>query len=193
MSVLIRQSHAANDTPLWEASGTSGNSILPAGMMMLFGGTSAPQGWLFADGSPVSRTTYADLFAVIGTTFGNGDGLTTFNLPNTSGKVVRGVGLAPFTLGAIGGADNTTLIADNLPAHLHAITDPGHSHTSTGQGTGYSSADGGNGNRADIGTTGISSTGITATDNNVTLNTPVSLVNTFVAINYIIKWTNANV
>lgn len=54
----------------------------PTGAVMAFAGSSAPEGWLVCDGSAVSRTTYADLFAVIGTTYGSGDGSTTFNLPN---------------------------------------------------------------------------------------------------------------
>ena len=54
----------------------------PTGAVMAFAGSSAPEGWLVCDGSAVSRTTYADMFAVIGTTYGSGDGSTTFNLPN---------------------------------------------------------------------------------------------------------------
>jgi microcystin-dependent protein len=57
-----------------------------------FGGASAPFGWLSADGDAVSRTTYASLFAVIGTTWGAGDGSTTFNLPDLRGAYLRGAG-----------------------------------------------------------------------------------------------------
>ena len=56
----------------------------PTGAVMAFAGSSAPEGWLVCDGSAISRTTYADLFAVIGTTYGDGDGNTTFNLPPTN-------------------------------------------------------------------------------------------------------------
>ena len=59
----------------------------PTGAFMAFAGSSAPEGWLVCDGSAVSRTTYADLFAVIGTTYGDGDGNTTFNLPDCSGRL----------------------------------------------------------------------------------------------------------
>lgn len=55
---------------------------MPTGSMTMFAGASAPTGWLLCDGSPVSRTTYASLFAIIATTFGEGDGSTTFNLPD---------------------------------------------------------------------------------------------------------------
>lgn len=60
------------------------------GMIKPFAGTTVPTGYLLCDGSAVSRTTYADLFAAIGTTYGSGDGSTTFNLPALSDYVLRG-------------------------------------------------------------------------------------------------------
>lgn len=65
---------------------------LPAGAVMAFGMNSAPSGWLAANGSAVSRSTYASLFSAIGTTHGAGDGSTTFNLPDLRGIFVRGSG-----------------------------------------------------------------------------------------------------
>ncbi len=62
----------------------------PAGTVLPFVGTTAPDGFLLCDGSQVSRTTYAALFSVIGTNFGSGDGLTTFHLPDLRGKFLRG-------------------------------------------------------------------------------------------------------
>ena len=59
---------------------------VPVGSLQLFAMTSVPTGWIRADGQALSRTTYADLFASIGTTYGNGDGSTTFNVPNISGS-----------------------------------------------------------------------------------------------------------
>lgn len=74
------------------ARNTKINSVLqglmPSGVILPFGGSSAPTGFLMCDGSAVSRTTYADLFDVIGTTYGSGDGSTTFNLPNLSSGVL---------------------------------------------------------------------------------------------------------
>ena len=52
-------------------------------------GSTPPDGWLFCDGSAISRTTYSDLFAKIGTVFGSGDGSTTFNIPDTRGRFLR--------------------------------------------------------------------------------------------------------
>jgi microcystin-dependent protein len=63
---------------------------IPSGAVQAFAMSAAPTGWLKSDGSAVSRTTYADLFTAIGTTFGSGDGSTTFNLPDLRGEFVRG-------------------------------------------------------------------------------------------------------
>ena len=82
----------------------------PAGAIVAYGGSAAPGGWLLCDGSAVSRTTYADLFAVLGTTHGAGDGSTTFNLPNLRDRFVRGKG-ASSAIGDTGGA----------ATHLHAV------------------------------------------------------------------------
>jgi microcystin-dependent protein len=68
------------------------NSLIPAGAIMAFAMNGAPTGWLAANGTAVSRTTYSNLFSTIGTTYGAGDGSTTFNLPNLSGIFVRGSG-----------------------------------------------------------------------------------------------------
>ena len=63
---------------------------IPVGVVQAFAGSTTPQGWLLCDGSAVSRTDYATLFAVIGTTYGAGNGSTTFNLPNLVDKFVEG-------------------------------------------------------------------------------------------------------
>lgn len=64
--------------------------LLPVGIVQAFAGTTIPNGWLLCDGSAVSRTDYAALFAVIGTTYGAGDGTSTFNLPNLTDKFIQG-------------------------------------------------------------------------------------------------------
>jgi len=69
--------------------GQAAISFLPAGSMVDFAGTTAPSGWLMADGAAVSRTVYASLFAAIGTEFGVGDGSTTFNIPDFRGRFAR--------------------------------------------------------------------------------------------------------
>jgi microcystin-dependent protein len=99
----------------------SPNSFLPTGMVSPFAGTSAPNGWLLCDGSAVSRSTYAALFAVIGTTWGTGDGSTTFNVPNTSGIFIRGAGSQTIssithTAAALGSTQN-----DQMQGHKHTV------------------------------------------------------------------------
>ena len=66
------------------------SSILPSGMLIPYAGIEIPNGWLFCDGSEVSRTEYADLFKVIGIIYGEGDGTTTFNLPNFVDRFMQG-------------------------------------------------------------------------------------------------------
>lgn len=69
---------------------TAGVSEIPAGAVMSYASSTAPPGWLKANGAPISRATYAALFAAIGTTFGVGDGSTTFAVPDIRGEFLRG-------------------------------------------------------------------------------------------------------
>lgn len=85
---------------LARAGGGGGGSSITAGMLQPFVGGSVPSGWLLCDGSEVDRTTYAELFSAVGTTFGPGDGSTTFNLPDMRGRTL--VGADGATFGAIG-------------------------------------------------------------------------------------------
>lgn len=71
-------------------TGTKWEGIPPVGIVEPFAGASAPTGWLMCDGSAVSRTTYADLFAVVETIYGVGNGSTTFNLPDLRGRAIHG-------------------------------------------------------------------------------------------------------
>lgn len=93
-------------------------SLIP-GEMRMYGGSAAPAGWLLCDGSAVSRATYADLFAVLGTNYGAGDGSTTFNLPDLRGRVPVGKGTHA-DIGALGDNDGVTL-ANRRPAHRHTV------------------------------------------------------------------------
>lgn len=91
---------------------------VPTGVLTPFAGATAPPGYLLADGSAVSRATYAQLFAVIGTSFGAGNGTTTFNLPNLKGRapVGRDTAQTEFdALGETGGAKTHTLTAAQIP------------------------------------------------------------------------------
>lgn len=86
-ALLSEISEALNnkaDLDLHNLNNEGKKSVTTTGMVMAFAGTTAPTGWLKCDGSAISRTTYADLFAAIGTKYGAGDGSTTFNLPTQS-------------------------------------------------------------------------------------------------------------
>ena len=114
--------------------------IIPVGAGMDFFGASAPTGWLFRDGSAVSRTTYSALFSVCGTTYGTGDGSTTFNLPDEQHRVTVGAGtgardgesgsglisggtaLSAKSIGQWGGSSTVALVTGNMPAHTHSVS-----------------------------------------------------------------------
>lgn len=109
----------------------------PTGSVVPFAGASAPTGWLFCFGQTVSRTTYAALFVALGTTYGAGDGSTTFTLPDLRGRVPGGKddmggvaasrlttgasGVNGASLGASGGAETHTLSSTQMPAHTHDL------------------------------------------------------------------------
>jgi len=90
----------------------------PPGTVDMFAGTTAPDGWLLCQGQAVSRTTYADLFAAIGTTWGSGNGSTTFNIPDSRGRFPVGVGTG-FALASSGGASTVALTTSHMPSHSH--------------------------------------------------------------------------
>lgn len=107
--------------------GASGDT-LPVGTMVPYGKNEAPTNWLICDGSAVSRTTYADLFAVIGTSYGAGDESTTFNLPNKQGKISVGLDSEDTdfnAVGKIGGEKEHELTVNEIPSHNHQVNETG--------------------------------------------------------------------
>ena len=117
----------------------------PSGVIMAFAGATAPTGFLACDGSAVSRTTYATLFAAISTTWGAGNGTTTFNVPDLRGMFVRGTGTnaTGSSSGAVGPSVGA-YAADTYLNHSHTASQPAHSHTYTVVNT-ASQATGGSG------------------------------------------------
>ena len=115
------------------------SNIVPSGALMPFAGASAPTGFLLCHGQAVSRSTYATLFSAISTTYGSGDGSSTFNLPDLRGRVIAGQdnmggssadrltnqtgGINGDNLGDTGGSETHTLTTAQLASHTHSFSD----------------------------------------------------------------------
>lgn len=92
----------------------------PIGAIAPFAGVTTPQNWLLCDGREVSREVYSELFAIIGTTWGAGDGSTSFNLPDLRNRMPVGAG-DDYTLASKGGEKEVTLTVEQMPAHNHNV------------------------------------------------------------------------
>ncbi len=134
---------SASSEWLLHASPLAQPFLIPIGAIVDYTGTTAPNSnFVIPAGQAISRTTFAAYFAIVSTTFGTGDGSTTFNVPDLGGRVVvmkeasatrlttAGSGVDGGTLGASGGAQNITMARANLPQTSVSvtITDPGHGH-----------------------------------------------------------------
>jgi microcystin-dependent protein len=117
-----------------------GGEAHPIGALLSYAGASAPAGWLLCDGAAVSRTTYAALFGVLGTTYGAGNGSTTFNVPDLRNKVAVGSG-STYTRAQTGGAATVTLGTSQIPSHSHSFSDTTDSAGSHGH-SGSTGSDG---------------------------------------------------
>lgn len=122
----------SNARNLARAGVSAPGGLAPTGVVLPFAGSTAPAGWVFCFGQAVSRTTFADLFAALGTAYGTGDGSTTFNLPDLRGRIpggkdnmggsaanrltTGGSGVNGANLGAVGGAETHTLTNAQLPS-----------------------------------------------------------------------------
>jgi microcystin-dependent protein len=166
--------------------------LMPTGSIMPYAGTSAPTGYLLCNETPISRSTYSALFAVIGTTYGVGDGSSTFNIPDLRGRVIAGQddmggtsadrligtisGLNGDNLGATGGTEGVTLTAaqSGLPDHTHT-----HLRQTNGQ-----MADG-SFNVPNINANALSTSGVTGGAQDA--SSAHSSVQPTIILNYIIK------
>jgi len=184
-------------------SGLSGVPTVPTGTIFGYGGSTTPSGWLLCDGSEISRTDYAALYAVINITYGNGDNNNTFNVPDLRRKIPIGatgvitsygnVSDINFNLGKSRGEEAHTMIVNELALHSHTVSDSGHGHSVTI--TGFKSDGAGSGSNVYLGETGGSNTRVYTSGGsqiNISLsdtgsgnaynNTPE-----YVTLNYIIK------
>jgi len=161
--------------------------LMPTASIMPYAGSSAPTGYLLCDGAAISRSTYSTLFGLLATTYGSGDGSSTFNIPDLRGRVIAGQddmggasanrltgltgGVDGDVLGGIGGAETHTLSTAEMPAHTHGLIID--SSTSDDFGT-----SGGNTNNVCSGSGSTASTGGGGAHNNVQPT---------IILNYIIK------
>lgn len=121
----------------------AGVTVTPSAVVVPYAGGTAPAGWFICNGTAIARSTYAALYSALGTTYGAGDGSTTFNLPDLRGRSIAGFdpgnatgrltganlgGLSASTIGNTGGEQSHTLTIAELAVHSHSISDPGHAH-----------------------------------------------------------------
>jgi microcystin-dependent protein len=169
---------------------------LEAGDLKWSARTSPSSGWLLCDGTAYNRTTYADLFAAIGTTFGAGDGTTTFNVPDFRGRALvaagAGTGLTTRSRGQTFGAESVADHTHTGPAHTHAVSG-NTGNNSTNHTHGFFDAGGGTGEQVDATegqsvdhthpvslTSGSSGTGATGAGGAITGLIPAAVANCFI-------------
>lgn len=177
----------------------------PVGVVEAFAGSNAPNGWLICDGSQVSRALYPELFSVIGTTYGSGDGFTTFTLPDLRGRTIAGkdgvnnmnngptnrltsthFGASGTALGNSGGNEAHTLDTNQMPSHSH--TQNSHSHTfDRGEWTTAGAAGGAVGVWGATKYTTQNTSGVTATNQNTGGGNAHNNTQPTIILNYIIK------
>jgi len=141
VSLAVTPPSASNNTQIattaFVQSQVQALSLPPTGSMTMWSTGTAPTGWLLCDGAAVSRTTYADLFAVISTTYGVGNGSTTFNVPNLENRVPIGAG-GLYSLAATGGSRDAV-----LPTNTISTTTDLTGYIRIGGNTSFSSTVGG--------------------------------------------------
>jgi microcystin-dependent protein len=183
--------------------GVPGSLATPAGTISLWASDVAPANWMICDGSAISRTQYASLFAAIGTSYGAGDGVNTFNLPNLKGQTPIGKDAAQTEFAALnqkGGEKKHLLTAAEMPSHTH--TQNSHRHD-VAQDNGVQlvlvdsnapDATGANRFRLAVGTgsMGLDTNDITATNQNTGGGATHNVLQPYTVVNFIIKVTNGD-
>lgn len=173
---------------------------VPAGTIVAYGGSTPPPGWLLCDGSERSRANFRALFDALGTTYGVGDGVSTFNLPDLRGIFVKGAGA---TTRAAGRAGNGAYYAgtlgtysqDGFQGHWHAVNDPGHVHNLRGDwdngwggGTFYGGSQAFTSDTAQSNTTGVTVRGPVTDGTNGAPRGSSTTEPASLGLNYVIKY-----
>ncbi len=158
----------------------------PIGSIITYAGNNTPDNLLYCDGSAISRTTYSNLFSIIGITYGSGDGSTTFNLPDLRTRVPVGYNSSGTfnLLGKTGGSETHTLTVDELPSHNHTYRDDYNSANNINFPSGTEIGDN------EYSVSGPSTKnyllGITGTMDNTGNNAPHNNLQPYIVLNYII-------
>lgn len=175
-----------------DAIASGGYLVMPTGAILPFGGSEAPDGWVLCNGSSYSRTTYADLFAVIGIAYGANDG-STFKVPDLRGRMCLGAGagsgLTNRTLASTGGEETHQLTIPEMPSHTHTVNDPGHRHGLTAYDAGSLTGSLGRSvsTMGDVHpSTDVALTGISI--NPTGGDQPHNVMNPYLVVNYVIKY-----
>lgn len=155
--------------------------LMPVGAVTAYVSSNAPNGWLNCEGQELYRGDYPVLFEVIGTTYGAGNGTTTFNLPDLKGRAIvgqgAGSGLTARSMGATGGAETHTLSTDEMPSHSHNVDN-------TVQKSGLNTPSGLDNDGSEIDTVNTVSTASTSDGGDQAHNN----MQPFTVLNYIIKY-----
>ncbi len=197
-AIAVNSAEIAQNAATTAASDTEAillSKLAPVGSGNEYYGDTAPSGYLFCDGSAVSRTTYAALFVVLGTKFGTGDGSTTFNLPDRRKRV--GVGLDSTdtdfaTLGKTGGEKTHTLTTAEMPSHAHTgVTNSqgvhNHAYWHSGGNTGPGGYNANYSSLHDV-TDAAGAHSHNVTINNTGGNGAHNNLQPYIVVNYIIKY-----
>ncbi len=133
-AVVLSGSGTLSSWVIIAASAVSQALLQPSGVVSVFAGSSAPAGWLLCNGSTISRSTYSGLFAAIGTTYGVGDGSTTFRIPDLRGEFIRGLdsGRGVDSGRSLGSAQSSANLSHN---HTGSTSSSTHSHSGSNSNT----------------------------------------------------------
>ena len=153
------------------ATSTLASILTPVGSITAYASTTAPAGWLLVDGTAVSRTTYSALFAVIGTSYGVGDGSTTFTLPDIRGRNIL-MASTTANMGQKSGESLHTMTVAELATHTHGVGRGGGGSPTTVSTT--NNSDGGTPNQLTTSSTGSA--------------TPFNVLDPYIVLHYIIKF-----
>ena len=196
----VLKTNTGASAPEWSTE----TDLCPVGSIIMYGAAAAPTNWVLCDGSAINRTTYADLFSAIGTSYGAGNGSTTFNVPNLQGVFPAGYdGGSSYDIADTGGAttDTPTLSGTNAGTTLTSAQIPAHAHGGVTTGWPSGSWTGGTGATQ----TAIDASGLSVTSGSVNLSldntgggsshthtwsgtsSAVDILPPYLVVNYIIK------